>query len=171
MTSFHDKFSQKISGLKVDIENQSILNYPNKKNLITTNSPNPLHFWGEFYRHVPKNWKFPLKIGLRNAFYRYFMQDTATKVGLLKNLTNHDVLKIPGCRKYLNNYKALIKFMLDEAKKRKCHYENPTDAELNRMYNASCSVVFALSKNKRAETFSWTTHAKNMHLFKAHQKK
>ena len=49
LTSFHKQLNQSISCLKVGIENKLLLNSLPEKDIITTNSPNILYFWGRFY--------------------------------------------------------------------------------------------------------------------------
>ena len=171
LTNFERDFREKLSQTNLVQNSDRTLLHSDTVGDSQKNKKNHLYLWGGFHRRVPEDWEFPLKIGLRNSFYRYFFGDESTKVGPLRYLTTQDVFKMKKNRKYLNNYKAQMKFMLDEAKERNCFFNNPTEAQFNLMYDASCSKVFALSNNKRAETFSWGTHAKNMHLYLSKNKK
>ena len=171
LTNFERDFREKLSQTNLVQNSDHTLLHSDTVGDSQKKIKNHLYLWGGFHRRVPEDWEFPLKIGLRISFYRYFFGDESTKVGPLRYLTTQDVFKMKKNRKYLNNYKALMKFMLDEAKERNCFFNNPIKAQFGIMYDASRDKVFALSNNKRAETFSWGTHAKNMHLYLSKNKK
>ena len=67
--------------------------------------------------------------------------------------------------KKISEYRKLIHFMIDEAKRMKCYEDHPDEDQLQSMYEMICNSIFKLSNNPRCENFLWSTHAKHLNFF------
>ena len=58
-------------------------------------------------------------------------------------------------RRNFSSLRALMNFMIDQAKEKGVYYNDPSEAEVEVMFKQVSGSVFSLAHNKRAETFSW----------------
>ena len=106
---------------------------------------------------------FP-QMTLRGALHRYFLPDKKEEICALRHFCASDVANIKNGKKILSSLNHLIKFMIDELKKKNKYYDKPTNDEVNTMYQFAIGTILALSKNNRSESFSWRTHYKNVEV-------
>ena len=119
-----------------------------------------LFHWGDKFRRVPQNFTFPTKMTLKSAWIRYFLPNKETNVGPLRYLTGADLTKVKNGRKTLCDYRTVMQFMVDEAKKRNIYIHYPTEKQVNSIYSLVCGSVISLNKSKRCESFSWQSHVR-----------
>ena len=119
------------------------------------------YHWKNKFRRVPSDWSFP-QMTLRNAFHRYFLPDTKNQVCPFKFFQSCDVANIKNGRRILSSLNTLMKFMIDELKKKNKFHNDPTEEQVDTMYRECSGYVFSITSSHRAESFSWRTHYKNL---------
>jgi len=154
---FESKLMHKIGSSRNDTNSESIKSSSALQSTIGT--------WSGKFRRVPETWDFPIKMTLKTAWFRYHLNDNKYNLCAMKYLTVTDVYKVNNGRQKLSEYRKLMHFMIDEAKRMKCYEDHPDEDQLQSMYEMICNSIFKLSNNPRCENFLWSTHAKHLNFF------
>jgi len=80
------------------------------------------------------------------------------------NLDKHHTLKFDSS--LISYFYIWMHFMIDEAKRMKCHEDHPDEDQLQSMYEIIRNSIFKFSNNPKCENFLWSsTHAKHLIFF------
>ena len=158
-TEFESKVMDKISASDKNTNSESHVSSSTLQPRIGT------HFWSGKFRRVPETWDFPMKMTLNTAWSRYHLIDHKHNLCATKHLTGTDVYEVRRGRRKLCDYRKLMHYMIDEAKRLNCYVDNPDEDQVQSMYEKICNCVFKLSKDPRCEHFLWSTHEKSLRKF------
>ena len=140
-----------LSNLKIE---QHVVGNEMKESYTTRLPGGHWYNWGGTFSRVPEDWQFPNKVGLRNVWKRWFLCDHGNKICPLRELKSRDVRGAKNGRRNLSSLRAVMNFMIEEAKHQKIYTDNPDEDELDSMFQKISGAVYSFTNNKRCETFS-----------------
>ena len=91
------------------------------------------YHWGEKLCRVPSEWSFP-QMTLRGALHRYFLPDTKNEICATRHFHACDVANIKNGKIILSGLHHLMKFMMNELKKKNKFYDKPTNEQIDMIY-------------------------------------